>query len=319
MRMYVPAVPPMGSDRAGGNGQEPRDNTFGEFLRTCRSRLAPSDVGLRADVRHRRVAGLRRQEVSVLTGVSADYYARLEQGRKRYPSPRIVEALGRAFHLDPDARGHLFRLAGLNPSLRPDTTRSHAHPELLYLLESSHTAAACVLSPCLDILAANAPAQALLSPFGSADSVADRVGSVGSVDRAESTGSELNLIRILFTHPQARSYFAQWPSAVAVSLHALRLHSARLPGDTEIVDLVADMSAESADFRRKWEAGAAGGLDRRRLFGAIVHPAVGRIELTYRVFSVPEAPGQHLLIGTAPGGRSAEALTYLTAMGGRQP
>ncbi|MFD5467425.1 helix-turn-helix domain-containing protein [Kitasatospora sp. NPDC127059] len=36
----------------------------------------------------RRTPGLRREEVAVLAGVSADYYGRMEQGRERNPSPR---------------------------------------------------------------------------------------------------------------------------------------------------------------------------------------------------------------------------------------
>ncbi|MFD6274231.1 helix-turn-helix transcriptional regulator [Streptomyces sp. NPDC060209] len=305
MRMHVPAVPPTGSAQNGGHGAQSRDNPLGEFLRASRSRLAPTDVGLSVSGRGRRVEGLRRQEVSFLSGVSADYYSRLEQGRERNPSPRTVEALGRALQLDPDARGNLFRLAGLNPSLRRDTNRGQVQPELLRLLEESHQRAAYVLSPCFDILAANAQAQILLSPFGSAGD-------------EEGTGGELNLIRVLFTHPEAKSYFADWPLAVTASLHVLRRNAFRLPEDTEVVDLVADLSAESADFTKSWEGGVAAGLDRA--YRSVVHPAVGRIELGYRVFHVPAAPGQHLLIGTpAPGSPSAEALTYLAAMGGQRP
>ncbi|MFE3737006.1 helix-turn-helix transcriptional regulator [Streptomyces sp. NPDC059134] len=305
MRMYVPAVPPTLSARTGGNGAQARENALGEFLRSARSRLTPADVGLRVSGRTRSIEGLRRQEVSVLSGISADHYSRLEQGRERNPSSRTVEALSEALQLDPDLRAHLFRLAGLNPNLCPDSTRGQVQPRLLQLLETSHCAAAYVLSPCFDVLAANAPALALLSPF-----------AVGGC--AEGTGDELNLIRTLFTHPQAKSYFAEWPLAVTASLHALRRNAVRLPGDTEIEDLVADLSAEAADFVGKWTDGAGVCLDRA--YETVVHPAAGRIELSYRVLSVPAAPGQHLLIGTpAPGSRSAEALTFLAAMGVPHP
>ncbi|MEV1026734.1 helix-turn-helix transcriptional regulator [Streptomyces sp. NPDC050264] len=71
----------------------------------------------------RRVAGLRREEVAVLAGVNADYCTRLEQGRERHPSPQVLDALGRALHLDTDARAHLFRLADAPLQDRP---RAHA-------------------------------------------------------------------------------------------------------------------------------------------------------------------------------------------------
>ncbi|MFE6483784.1 helix-turn-helix transcriptional regulator [Streptomyces sp. NPDC057757] len=280
---------------------------LGEFLRTCRSHLTPTDVGLRAGGRNRRVEGLRREEVSVLTGISVDYYTRLEQGRERKPSARITEALSRTLHLDGDARDHLFHLAGLNPNLRPDSTHEQVHPELLHLMEESHRAAAYVLSPCFDILAANAHAQALLSPFAGT---------------SPACGGQ-NLIRILFTHPRAKSYFAEWPLAVAGSLHTLRRHAVRLPCDTEIADLVTDLSAESADFTKTWQDGAwqdstAAGLDRA--YRNVVHPLAGRITLTYRVLGTAAVPGQRLLLGApVPGSRSAQAFTYLAAMGGPSP
>ncbi|MFF7553734.1 helix-turn-helix transcriptional regulator [Streptomyces olivaceus] len=293
---------PVGSARTRGATGEPRENSLGEFLRAHRSRLAPADVGLGTGSRRRRVDGLRRQEVAVLGHVSADYYSRLEQGRERHPSPRIAESLAQALRLAPDARSHLFRLAGLNPNLRPDTARWQAHPELLHILDASHQAAAYVLSPCFDILAANAHARVLLSPVAGADAA----------------GTDQNLLRILFTHPGARTYFTEWPVAAAGSLHTLHLNSVLLPEDTDIVDLITGLSAGSADFARRWENSAAIGLDRA--YRKVVHPAAGHIELSYRVHGVAAVPGQHLLVGApAPGSRSAEAFTYLAAMGGQQP
>ncbi|MFH9829736.1 helix-turn-helix transcriptional regulator [Streptomyces sp. NPDC017201] len=294
--MHVPSMAPVGSAPRGSTGER-RENSLGEFLRARRSQLAPADVGLSTGGRRRRVDGLRRQEVAVLAHVSADHYSRLEQGRERHPSPRIVEALAQALRLAPDARSHLFRLAGLNPNLRPDTARGQVHPELLHVLDTSHQAAAYVLSPCFDILAANAHARVLLSPFA---------------------GSDQNLLRILFTHPRARTYFTEWPVAAAGSLHTLRLNAVRLPQDTDIADLVTGLSAGSADFARRWENGAAIGLDHA--YRRVAHPTAGHIELSYRVHGVAAAPGQHLLVGApAPGSRSAEAFTYLAAMGGQQP
>ncbi|MER5553106.1 helix-turn-helix transcriptional regulator [Streptomyces sp. NPDC002793] len=295
--MHVPSMVPMGSARTRRRAAEPRENSLGEFLRARRSRLAPSDVGLGTGGRRRRVDGLRRQEVAVLAHVSADYYSRLEQGRERHPSPSIAESLAQALRLTPDARSHLFRLAGLNPNLRPDTGRGQVHPQLLHILDASHQAAAYVLSPSFDILAANAHAQALLSPFA---------------------GSDQNLLRILFAHPGARTYFTEWPVAAAGSLHTLRLNAVRLPQDTVIADLVTGLSAGSADFARRWENGAAIGLDHA--YRRVAHPTAGHIELSYRVHGVAAVPGQHLLVGApAPGSRSAEAFTYLAAMGGQQP
>ena len=80
----------------------PVRNVIGEYLRARRELVRPEDVGFR-DLGRRRTPGLRREEVAMLAGVSADYYIRLEQGRDQHPSPQVLDALARALQLDEDA------------------------------------------------------------------------------------------------------------------------------------------------------------------------------------------------------------------------
>jgi transcriptional regulator with XRE-family HTH domain len=262
-------------------------NRLGEFLRAHRARLEPADVGLPGGG-DRRVAGLRREEVAVLAGVSIDYYARLEQGRERHPSAQVLDAIGRALRLHADARGHLFRLAGLNPSPAPGGSRDLVHPALLRLLESFPSAAAYVLGPAFDVLATNAIAAALLSPFA----------------------GTRNMIRVLFQHPQARAVFVEWPTLAENTVHALRLNAGQYPDDPEIRALVDEFLRTSPEFRALWQDQIVGGLTR--MFKVFVHPEVGRVELTYQTFDVHDAPGQQLFVGTAePGSHSADAIAHL--------
>jgi transcriptional regulator with XRE-family HTH domain len=265
-------------------------NELGAFLRAHRARVEPADVGLPGGG-DRRVAGLRREEVAVLAGVSVDYYTRLEQGRERNPSAQVLDAIGRALELHPDARGHVFRLAGLNPGLAPYGSRDRVHPALLELLDAFPHAAAYVLSPAFDVLATNAIAAALLSPFS----------------------GMTNMVRVLFQHPQARVVFVEWPILMENVVHALRLNAGRFPYDPEIRALVDELSRISPEFRALWQDQDVRGLTR--MFKVFVHPDVGRVELTYQTFDVRDAPGQQLLVGTPePGGRSAEAIAYLGSM-----
>lgn len=82
---------------------------LGDFLRARREALKPLDVGLPEHGR-RRVPGLRREEVAMLAGVSADYYMRLEQGRESSPSPQVIDAVAAALRLSDEAHDHLRRL-----------------------------------------------------------------------------------------------------------------------------------------------------------------------------------------------------------------
>ncbi|GHG88338.1 hypothetical protein GCM10018780_06730 [Streptomyces lanatus] len=84
---------------------------LGQALRRWRDRLSPDTAGLRIGGQ-RRAAGLRREELALLAGISVDYVTRLEQGRAANPSAEIVEALARALRLTGDERAYLFGLAG---------------------------------------------------------------------------------------------------------------------------------------------------------------------------------------------------------------
>ncbi|WP_232021079.1 helix-turn-helix domain-containing protein [Pseudonocardia autotrophica] len=132
-----------------GNNRE-----LADFLRRARSQCDPAHAGLPADGRVRRVPGLRREEVALLAGVSTDYYARLEQGRRIVPSPAVVDALGRALELDAAGRAHLADLIGLgSASPRPRTREvQRVRPGLHQLLDALDGEPALLLGRRMDVL-----------------------------------------------------------------------------------------------------------------------------------------------------------------------
>src|SRR5947208_14780519 len=90
--------------------EDERANALGGYLRARRALVTPELAGLPAGA-HRRVPGLRREEVAMLAGISADYYLRLERGRDRNPSPQVLASLARVLHLDEFEQEYLLGLA----------------------------------------------------------------------------------------------------------------------------------------------------------------------------------------------------------------
>ncbi|GAA4692660.1 helix-turn-helix transcriptional regulator [Phytohabitans rumicis] len=267
------------------------ENRLGEFLRARRELARPGDFGL-PDPGRRRVPGLRREEVALLAGMSADYYVRLEQGRDKHPSEQVVEALARVFSLDDEGLAHLRELA------RPVTRRrrqprrpERVSPSLLRLLAAWSGTPALVLGRYLDVLANNALAAA--------------------VNHCSVRGQ--NQLRVAFLEPDARCIYADWATVAAETVASLRASAGTDLDDPRLTELVGELSLKSEDFRRLWarhdvKAKTAG---TKRL----IHPMVGEMTLSYETFTVNGAAGQLLIVYHAePGSPSEHALALLGSM-----
>jgi len=262
---------------------------LGAFLSTRRAALDPADAGVSHEG-YRRVSGLRREEVAVLAGVSVDYYTRLEQGREQHPSAQVLEALSRALRLEPDARDHLYRLAGTTPPLAGLTTSRDVSPELRQLLGQLHESPALVLSSTLDILARNELADALHSGFALND----------------------NSARMCFLDPLGRTFYADWTLTAEGAVAALRLAAGQTPHDQRLTTLVEELSGASQEFRAMWSSQIV--RAKTNELKHLRHPAVGDLALDYQSFDVRGAPGQQLVVFSAePASPTANRLRQLAS------
>jgi transcriptional regulator with XRE-family HTH domain len=267
------------------------DNRLGEFLRARREVARPEDFGLPEPAR-RRTPGLRREEVALLAGVSADYYVRLEQGRDKHPSEQVIEALARVFALPEEGVTHLRELARPAVRRRPRPSRpERVNPQLLRLLDTWSATPALVVSRHLDVLANNALAEA--------------------VNHCSVRGE--NLARAMFLEPYLRRIYADWPKMAAETVASLRATAGTDLDDPRLTELVGELSLKSEDFRRLWarhdvRAKTTGSKSFR-------HPSVGDLTLQYETFTVNGAAGQTLIVYHAePGSPSAQALALLGSM-----
>jgi transcriptional regulator with XRE-family HTH domain len=175
---------------------------LGAFLKACRARLQPEDLGLTSYGGRRRVVGLRREELAQLAGVSSSYYARLEQGQSRHASPQVLDAIAAALELTAPEREHLHALAastGRRRATRPASVE-HPDPALLELLEAMPQVPALILGRRGDALAWNPLGHALLA---------------GNRDRDAATvpGRRVNMTELVFLDPDTRELYLDPSSA----------------------------------------------------------------------------------------------------------
>ena len=267
---------------------------FGAFLKACRARLRPEDVGLPEAGGHRRVAGLRREEAAALASISVDYYTRLEQGRVP-PSRGVLGVLARALRLDEDQRAYLFEVAHTNDTApRRRRARQPVRPAMRRLLEQLTSTPALVLGRRLDVLDWNPAAAALFTDFGAI------------------APSQRNYLRLLFLHPGIRDMHLDWDHDARDAVAALRMEAAAEPDDPELASLVGELSLRDADFRTWWAErhvnSASYGTKHYR------HPLVGELTLDCDTWSSPDGSGQRLMVLTAEtGSSSSDAHRILTS------
>jgi transcriptional regulator with XRE-family HTH domain len=90
--------------------EDRRRKRLGEFLKQKRATLSPSRYDLPVH-RRRRVAGLRREEVALLAGISVTWYTQLESGASITVSPALLRRLGDVREMTELERAFLFTLA----------------------------------------------------------------------------------------------------------------------------------------------------------------------------------------------------------------
>lgn len=230
-----------------------RPNALGDYLRARRGLVTPEQVGL-PTAAHRRVPGLRREEVALLAGISADYYLRLERGRDSNPSVQVLEALARVLHLDDVETAYLLTLTAPRPRTRRPRRTERVPPRLHNLLAALEVPA-FIEGRYFDVLASNRAATALSPRLAPGN----------------------NRLRSLLLDPEEREFHTDWEEAVASFVATARQSLGADDSDARAVELIGELSIASARFRELWAR-----HDVRELEGGtatVSHPVVGALNL----------------------------------------
>jgi len=271
-----------------------RNSELGDFLRSSRARITPAEVGIDDNGRDdavpsaRRVAGLRREEVARLAGVSADYYAKLEQGRTKQPSTSVLSAIASALRLNDTERDYLLALVQPHPvAIRvADSAPQRVRPGARRLLENLDRSPAFIMGRGTAILAMNNLAKALF------------------FDLDDRPPAYRNLAVWTFLDPDARHRYVDWQSVAADNAALLRRDAASSPDDPELASIVGLLSVKSEEFRRVWsEHHVFECTYGRKMFA---HPVAGRLDLDYETLELPGSPGQTLHVYSAAAGSPSD-------------
>ena len=265
-----------------------------DFLRRRREAIRPAEVGI-ADGPRRRTAGLRREEVAMLAGMSTDYVVRLEQGRSSQPSTQLLGALARALRLSDDERDHLFRLAGHQPPPADGVARL-ARAGLVRMLDLLGDTPALVFSDLGEVLAQN------------------RMAVLLGGDLTGFTGDRRYLVYRWFTEPAARAVHApdERDRHARELVADLRAAAGRRERDPTVAGLVQRLQSASAEFRQLWAEHevAVRRADRK----AFLHPRVGVLTMDCETLVTPDL-GQQLLVLTPADTEARERLELLRVLG----
>ncbi|MFF5075450.1 helix-turn-helix transcriptional regulator [Actinoplanes sp. NPDC000266] len=265
-------------------------------LRVWRERLTPQAAGLPVTA-GRRAAGLRREELAVLAGVSADYIVRLEQGRASAPSAQVCAALARALQLSDTEQEHLFHLGG--HATGGGRINRLVPAGIRRLVERTDDRPIAVFDAMWNLLLWNRIWAALLG------------------DPLRLREADRNILWMHFSGVSSCYIRDPADESFATSMAAdLRRSAGRYPGETQLHDLVARLSERSARFREIWQRYeiTEHGPSRK----SIAHPEVGRLDLDCDILSTQRGDLRIAMYTAEPGSESDSKLALLATIGIQQ-
>jgi len=269
-----------------------------DFLTTRRARLTPEQAGLPVyGGAARRVAGLRREEVAMLAGVSVDYYTRLERGNLSGVSESVLDGLGRALQLDDAERAHLHDLArqanaGPAARRRRRPAGQHVRAGVQRILDGMTMVPAYVRNGRLDVLGANHLGRAVFAPLFES--------------------GRPNIARFVFLDPAARDFYVDWDELAGDTVALLRSEAGLDPYDRNLSDLIGELSTRSEIFRARWAAHNV--RQHRTGTKRLHHPVAGELLLAYESMELTADAGLRLNAYSAePGSPSQDALNLLAS------
>jgi transcriptional regulator with XRE-family HTH domain len=272
-------------------------NDISAFLTSRRAKLSPEQAGIPDFGGRRRVPGLRREEVALIAGMSAEYYKRLERGNASGVSEAVLDGISRALQLDEAERAHLYELvrtanASAHPQRRRQVRKTQLSAGMQQTIDAMSTVPVFIQNGRLDAVATNPLGRALFATM------------------LDDVRPPANAARFVFLDPRSQDFYTDWEGNARQIVAILRAEAGRSPYDRQLSDLVGELSTRSDLFRKLW--GAHDVREHRTGTKSINHPVVGRLDLTFQGMDLSSDRGLQMLVFSAePGSPTYDGLQLL--------
>lgn len=261
-----------------------------DFLKGCRARLSPTQVGL-PDTNRRRTPGLRREDVAALAGVSVTWYTWLEQGRRIQVSADVLERICSTLRMSADEREYLFALVQHRPAPRVPLRADEMSPTIARMLVALPLPA-IVMTARWDVIAWN------------------RLASTVFRDYDKLPPERRNLLRILLVDDDTyQGDPAAYEAMARRILSKFRVDYSQVPGDPAFDELIAELAARCPIFRRLWSSPEVIG----RSEAVAYHPRFGGMTFEHSSYVPEGSPMLRLVIFVPHDEPSQEKIRALIA------
>lgn len=274
------------------NSQQQRYKELGDFLKSRRAKILPSQVGLPEGIR-RRTPGLRREEVAFLSGISLTWYTWIEQGRPIQISSQILESLARTLMLDRHETKHLYTLAQHTLPTDFSIDNATANTMLQHVLDNLQFSPATINDARFNIIAWNRAAAQIL------------------FDYSQLHASKRNLLRIMFTNEDYKQRFEDWELSAQKMIACFRTVYGRSVGNPWFEDLINELKNESKEFALWWSMHNVK-VDEG-ILKTINHPGLGQLKFELTNLIIPDSNLKMSIFTPIPGSDTEKKIKQFLA------
>lgn len=265
--------------------EKQRYKELGDFLKSRRAKILPSQVGLPEGIR-RRTPGLRREEVALLSGIGLTWYTWIEQGRPIQISVQVLESLAKTLMLDRKETKHLYILAQHTPPTDFHIYSDTVNPMFQHVLDSLEFSPATIHDARFNVISWNRAAAKIM------------------LDYSQINVSKRNMLRIMFTNEEYKKTLSDWEVSAKTMIASFRTMYREFVGDPWIENFITELRSESTEFDSWWSM-----YDIKKDEGIlknINHPILGELEFEHTTYMVVSDSDLKLSILTAVPGSDTE-------------